>query len=422
MNPTQGYIGLNCSRINRIQSTVSSLKTTLSSHKPFARKMVASTMDTIFNSDIVYLHLEDIRAKLKSKDIVGPDSIAFALFQIYKTRMTNPMCVGKDFVLTYIEQCLASDDRSEEEQASLAKKIWESMIDRIEHIRQEFLKTPSAYSPAWYDDYPNSVRIGRLLTAAYYKVTHTGLSSNELLLSRCHFVKDYEQMLGEAVIKAVLQFRFGVSSFDDLFFMAVDAAFDSKDIDEHLAHVIRDNGGPCDPDLFEFVRVETKEGEPGLTRLNLSQECSLDCFKPTITKLFITGNRLQHQDGYDDVTFREYLNGLPELEVIVFKDVGAYQSAFEFIATADLPKLKLLMIDTIPKYINENDSVYDPAKMVADLRKCLGYRPRNNLILMVRHIVPHTEESWIMVKSHSIGSMIPGFEYTPCLGVFYMIE
>jgi len=379
-------------------------------------------MDTLFVSDVVYHNITYIRAQIiESKNIAEPDRIGLTLLRCYNAVMANPCIVGHNFALTFIEQCLASKDRSEEEQASLAKKIGESVVACIEHIRlQPLKKTLIRFAPHWNDAYPNSVQIGRVLSATG-KCSNglnpkIGLGSNESFIETCHSVPDLEQMLGEAVIKAVLEFRFGVSSFGDLFGMAVDAALDSKDIDEDLAHVIRENGGPCDPDLFEVVLVKTK----GVLRLCLSPEAdnSLDCFQPTIAKLFLTGNMMQH----DAVTFRKYLNDHPHLEVIVFKDVGAYQSAFEVIATVELPKLKLVMIDNYSKYINEDEYVYDPNKMVSDLRKCLGYRPRNNLILMVRHYVHHTEESWSMVKFNTIGSMIPGFEYTPCEGVFHMIE
>jgi hypothetical protein len=112
------------------------------------------------------------------------------------------------------------------------------------------------------------VQIGRVLTATCYQV-RDGLSNNEIFLKSCHFVPDHEQMLGEAVIKAVLEFRFGVSYFGDLLGMAVNAALDSKGIDENLARVVRENGGPCDLDMFEVVLVKNMVVA---TKLHLGEE------------------------------------------------------------------------------------------------------------------------------------------------------
>ena len=390
-------------------------------------------MDTLFVTDVVHGKMRNIRARVKkSKNILEPDIIGLALLRCYNEVMSDSCIVGNYFKHTSVEQCLASGDHSAEETACLAKKIGESVIACIEHHRLQPLKeTPSAFDCYWYDTYPNSVQIGRVLTATY--AISNGLSENESFLKVCHFVPDLEKMLGEAVIKAVLEFRFGVSSFDDLFGMAVDAALDSKDIDEDLALMVRENGGPCGsmyPRLVDRVLNAV-----GVLHLDLERYVDVVHSKPIapianpVTKVVVSeGKSGGRSDGliypfdnhYALSNFRSDLENLPSLEVIVFKDVGAYQSAFEVIATLELPKLKLVVIDTTGDDLT--DFVYDPAKMVADLRKCLGYRPRNNLILMVRHDVPHTEESWRNVIDHSIRWMIPGFEYTPCKGVFHMIE
>ena len=178
-------------------------------------------MSTFFALDTrhgVYYFMEKLRSELKSpkRNIVERDTIGFTLLHCYNQIMSSPSFVGNSFALTYIEQCLASGDRSEEEQAALAKKIGQSVIDCIEHHRLQPMKeNPSVFDTTWNDEYHNSVQIGRVLTAAYYKI-RVGLSSNESFLKVSHFIKDYEQILGEAVINAVMEFRFGVSCVDDL--------------------------------------------------------------------------------------------------------------------------------------------------------------------------------------------------------------